>query len=634
MTSTQPALSGFMTVITMVILVGSCAPAAEVVRPEPVLPYSHFPVTGKPVNNAPGQFQFAIMSDRTGGMLPGIFEKGVEKVNLLQPEFVLSVGDLIDGYTEDPAVWNAQWDEFEAIVDTLDMPFFFVSGNHDISNELLLNEWKRRRGAPYYHFVYQDVLFLALHTEDGPGFTGGISEDQAAYFTEVLQQHQDVRWTLIFKHRPLWHYGNKAGYEKIEEALAGRNYTLFSGHHHHYLHAERNGMEHYVLATTGGGSYLRGAEFGEFEHITWVTMKEDGPVVAHIELDGIHDKNLVTEQNYEAIQALRMGRWMRTDPVVHPTDAFTSLSTRLHFTNPTSVTMRVFGELMPGNGLAWEPVFIQLGIPPHQTVTREIGLKAEDGASIHDLNEAGTRITLSASYRVNGSDLSLPSSVPLRLDSRHRIRSNSTPIAVDADIRDWDDDLFIHVTNPVYMHEDWDWNGPGDGQFSFAVTKDAEWLYVAIEAMDNVIILPSRNEFSRHQDQFYIKIDPRADGDRRSDYPDRLYGTYPVSPEYHLQIRVAPGTTPGIPLLETNDPGVEVRAASVLHADEKKFVTEVAVPLSWIVEHQGPDWTSVRLNVGWMDHDRPENTKPSILWWRPVFGKDADHEAFSNWYRN
>jgi len=31
-----------------------------------------------------------------------------------------------------------------------------------------------------------------------------------------------------------------------------------------------------------------------------------------------------------------------------------------------------------------------------------------------------------------------------------------------------------------------------------------------------------------------------------------------------------------------------------------------------------------RLNVGWQDHDRPENTKPSILWWRsedvPQFG--------------
>jgi hypothetical protein len=25
---------------------------------------------------------------------------------------------------------------------------------------------------------------------------------------------------------------------------------------------------------------------------------------------------------------------------------------------------------------------------------------------------------------------------------------------------------------------------------------------------------------------------------------------------------------------------------------------------------------SFHLNIGWQDHDRPENTKPSVLWWR------------------
>ena len=29
-----------------------------------------------------------------------------------------------------------------------------------------------------------------------------------------------------------------------------------------------------------------------------------------------------------------------------------------------------------------------------------------------------------------------------------------------------------------------------------------------------------------------------------------------------------------------------------------------------------PDERLVRLNIGWVDHDRPENIKPSVLWWR------------------
>ena len=59
------------------------------------------PWTHLNINDKPGQFQFVVVTDRTGGHRPGIFEKGVEKVNLLQPEFVMSVGDMIEGYTTD-----------------------------------------------------------------------------------------------------------------------------------------------------------------------------------------------------------------------------------------------------------------------------------------------------------------------------------------------------------------------------------------------------------------------------------------------------------------------------------------------------------------------------------------------------
>ena len=46
-------------------------------------------------------FQFAILSDRNGDMRKGIFGAAVEKINLLQPEFVMSVGDYVGGYTTD-----------------------------------------------------------------------------------------------------------------------------------------------------------------------------------------------------------------------------------------------------------------------------------------------------------------------------------------------------------------------------------------------------------------------------------------------------------------------------------------------------------------------------------------------------
>ncbi len=46
-------------------------------------------------------FTFAIISDLTGGERPGVYSTAVSQLNRLDPTFVLSVGDLIDGGTED-----------------------------------------------------------------------------------------------------------------------------------------------------------------------------------------------------------------------------------------------------------------------------------------------------------------------------------------------------------------------------------------------------------------------------------------------------------------------------------------------------------------------------------------------------
>jgi hypothetical protein len=73
----------------------------------------------------------------------------------------------------------------------------------------------------------------------------------------------------------------------VEEALKDRPYTVFCGHVHRYQKFVRQGRNYYQLATTGGGSRMRGVSYGEFDHIVWVTMKKDGPVLANVMLDSI-----------------------------------------------------------------------------------------------------------------------------------------------------------------------------------------------------------------------------------------------------------------------------------------------------------------------------------------------------------
>jgi predicted phosphodiesterase len=255
---------------------------------------AQIPDTERPFHNGPGVFRFAILADRTAAPRPGVFEDAVDKVVRLQPEFVLSVGDLIGGYTRDPVRAHAEWDAMETIIAQLPMKFFYVAGNHDISNPEMLAVWKERRGDPWYSFVHEQVLFLVLHTEEI--HRGGIGPEQAEFVRRTLAEHADVRWTLVFMHRPLWFHAERQGYEAVEAALAGRRYTVFSGHHHKYLKGERQGMAHYILATCGGKSGLRGPEHGEFDHVTWVTMTDDGPVVVNIALSGIVPDDIVVER--------------------------------------------------------------------------------------------------------------------------------------------------------------------------------------------------------------------------------------------------------------------------------------------------------------------------------------------------
>lgn len=261
------------------------------------------PFTHLEINRRPNSFQFAIVSDRTGGRRPGVFSRAVEKINLLQPEFVISVGDLIEGYSEDPGTWALEWSEFETKLSRFQMPFFFCPGNHDIANLPMSKEWYRKFGRSYYDFRYQDCLFVVLNTEDEPKKDREyfFKPEQRAWLKQVLENNKDVRWTFVFMHKPVWSItkhkdpadnSSSLGWDEIEASLQGRKHTVFSGHNHVYAKSVRNGMDYYILATTGGASTLTGLKDGKFDHFCWVTMKDSEPVLANILLDGVEDKNI------------------------------------------------------------------------------------------------------------------------------------------------------------------------------------------------------------------------------------------------------------------------------------------------------------------------------------------------------
>lgn len=319
------------------------------------------PWTDKPFYNNPDNFQFAIVSDRTGGHREGVFGKGIEKINLLYPEFVMSVGDLIEGYSKDNTLINAQWKEFDSILNPLSTRFFYVAGNHDYSNEVMAQQWKERYGKDYYHFIYKDVLFLILNSNDGDGVMMG--KDQIAFLKEAIAQNNKVRWTMIFMHHPMWAYGDASGFHEVEAALSDRKYTVFAGHTHRYLFDVRNDQNHYLLATTGGGSKLRGPKFGEFDHIGWVTMTDNGPKLVNLALSGILDHNISTKQTKEQAVSLINATDFKTLVMAKETERKVILSLK----NTSDQPIHFKGQLYHHHQIKPDSSRFQLSLPPRSS---------------------------------------------------------------------------------------------------------------------------------------------------------------------------------------------------------------------------------------------------------------------------
>jgi hypothetical protein len=275
-------------------------------------------------------FQFAIIGDRTGGANAlRTFELAMDQLNLLQPEFVINVGDLIEGYSDDAAKLNVEWNEVDALLARLDMPFFRTPGNHDIANEVAQQVWRERHGATYYDFVYKDVLFLVLDSEDPPraapdgmeerieeynrlqtedparaqamlaefmadesvvaalGVPVEFNDAQLNFVSDALDRHDDVRWTFVFLHEPAWENPSES-FKGIQQRLANRDHTFFAGHLHYYDYDEIDGREYVTMGPAGASFHHEGP--GNVDHISWVTMTEDGPQIANIALKGLFDR--------------------------------------------------------------------------------------------------------------------------------------------------------------------------------------------------------------------------------------------------------------------------------------------------------------------------------------------------------
>jgi hypothetical protein len=331
------------------------------------------PWTGENFLCDPQDFQFAIVGDRTGGERKGYFAKAMDALNLLRPEFVMSVGDLIDGGGAQEKDLRRQWDDLEGHLAKLQMPFFHVVGNHDIwtgftgpskARATSIKLWHEYRGTnTYYSFKYKGCLFVCLDSMETHEYyppREAMSEKQLEWAARQFEENANVRWRFIFLHKPLDFMSDR--WLKFERKIAKYDYTVFFGDWHNHVKAVRNGKNYYMVGTTGGGidgrvyNDLRG---GYMDSVTWVTMTKKGPVVANLALSGIY--------NDEIQRCATTDGWMET-PLDYPSHRIGDMSRYAGEKN----TALVPAEVMEGPGYDWH---FKLAIQLRQGKVYEAGIE-------------------------------------------------------------------------------------------------------------------------------------------------------------------------------------------------------------------------------------------------------------------
>jgi len=240
--------------------------------------------------------RFVIMGDRTGGAVPGIYEQMVIEAERLKPDFVITVGDMIEGYTEDTVVLHNEWLEYLQIVDIFSMPIYYVPGNHDITSDPLEDFYvKYTKQKPYYSFDHRGLHFVVLDnaryskTEEWP-------EKQLEWLKNDLSENRDATLTLLFFHKPFWYNTLAKGESDLLHDILVENGVdvVFTGHYHRYFVGEYDGIKYTCIGSSGGG--MSPGPTGLGFHIAWVTVTNDEIFIAPIKKGGILPWDEVTAE--------------------------------------------------------------------------------------------------------------------------------------------------------------------------------------------------------------------------------------------------------------------------------------------------------------------------------------------------
>lgn len=308
---------------------------------------------------------------------------------MLNPDFIVCAGDLIEGYAGDAAATNAQWDTILDQLRSTGVPYFIAPGNHDISDAASESVFTKRVGRPAHTLEHGNSVFIFLDNSRWP-VAESLPPTELRWLDKELIHARKYRHAFVLMHRPYWRYALDQGRPELlhEKFKASGIDYVFTGHDHFYCSYTWDSIHYFQVGPSGSRTKVYddpGA--GAFQN--YLLCRVSGDTVTVMVREPGRDEPLPADTvTYESIRALELAKEQAVvlDAVTVPYAGPVAASLPLTVNNVTAGAMT--GKLTWHDSLtAWrvKPGEITYSVAPQSHIAQGLTFNLTSVDSLYPL---------------------------------------------------------------------------------------------------------------------------------------------------------------------------------------------------------------------------------------------------------